>query len=81
MRADTRGAAAVSARCPIILPALKLPWETPAIAALLTGFGDRLFNTLWETALQQRIPLASLSRVGADDWFARPTRHGATRVC
>ncbi len=28
-----------------------------------------LFNTLWATTLQQRIPPASLSRVSAYDWF------------
>jgi hypothetical protein len=33
--------------------------------ALVTGFGNMLFNTLWETTLQQRIPPASLSRVSA----------------
>jgi MFS family permease len=54
---------------PIILLALKLPWETLVVAALVTGFGNMLFNTLWETALQQHIPPASLSRVSAYDWF------------
>ena len=28
-----------------------------------------VFNTLWETTLQQHIPPASLSRVSAYDWF------------
>jgi hypothetical protein len=28
-----------------------------------------VFNTLWETALQQHIPPAALSRVSAYDWF------------
>jgi MFS family permease len=37
--------------------------------ALVTGFGNMLFNTLWETTLQQHIPPASLSRVSAYDWF------------
>jgi hypothetical protein len=54
---------------PIILLALKLPWETLAVAELVTGFGNMLFNTLWETTLQQHIPPASLSRVSAYDWF------------
>lgn len=54
---------------PIILLALKLPWETLVIAALVTGFGNMLFNTLWETTLQQHIPPVSLSRVSAYDWF------------
>jgi hypothetical protein len=28
-----------------------------------------IFNALWETALQQHIPAAALSRVSAYDWF------------
>ncbi|HEY0717336.1 MAG TPA: MFS transporter, partial [Streptosporangiaceae bacterium] len=54
---------------PLIALALKLPWETLVIAALVTGFGNMLFNTLWETTLQQHVPPASLSRVSAYDWF------------
>ncbi len=54
---------------PIIALALKLPWEILVLAALVTGFGNMLFNTLWETTLQQHIPPASLSRVSAYDWF------------
>lgn len=54
---------------PIILLALQLPWQTFVAAALVTGFGNMLFNTLWETTLQQHIPPASLSRVSAYDWF------------
>jgi MFS family permease len=54
---------------PIIVLALKLPWEALAVTALVTGFGNMLFNTLWETTLQQHIPPASLSRVSAYDWF------------
>jgi len=54
---------------PIILLALKLPWETLVVAELVTGFGNMLFNTLWETTLQQHVPPASLSRVSAYDWF------------
>jgi MFS family permease len=54
---------------PMILLALKLPWETYLIGSLITGFGNMLFNTLWETALQQHVPAAALSRVSAYDWF------------
>lgn len=54
---------------PIILLALRLPWQTFVAVALVTGFGNMLFNTLWETTLQQHIPPASLSRVSAYDWF------------
>lgn len=54
---------------PLVLLALKLPWETLVVAGLVTGFGNMLFNTLWETTLQQHVPPASLSRVSAYDWF------------
>jgi len=54
---------------PVIVLALKLPWETLVVTALVTGFGTMLFNTLWATTLQQHIPPASLSRVSAYDWF------------
>jgi MFS family permease len=54
---------------PAILLALKLPWPVLVVAALVTGFGNMLFNTLWETTLQQHVPPAALSRVSAYDWF------------
>ncbi|MGH3255819.1 MAG: MFS transporter [Streptosporangiaceae bacterium] len=54
---------------PIIVLALKLPWQILVVTALVTGFGNMLFNTLWETTLQQHVPPASLSRVSAYDWF------------
>jgi MFS family permease len=54
---------------PLVLLALRLPWGTFVAAALATGFGSMVFNTLWETALQQHVPAASLSRVSAYDWF------------
>jgi len=54
---------------PAIVLALRLPWQTLVVTALITGFGSMLFNTLWETTLQQHIPPASLSRVSAYDWF------------
>jgi MFS family permease len=54
---------------PIIVLALQLPWETLVVTGLVTGFGNMLFNTLWETTLQQHVPPASLSRVSAYDWF------------
>jgi MFS family permease len=54
---------------PIIVLALQWPWQILIVTALVTGFGNMLFNTLWETTLQQHIPPASLSRVSAYDWF------------
>jgi MFS family permease len=54
---------------PLVVLALGLPWETLVVTAVVTGFGGMLFNTLWETALQQHVPPAALSRVSAYDWF------------
>ena len=61
--------AVVPNSAPMIVLALKLPWRVLIVTALVTGFGNMLFNTLWETTLQQHIPPASLSRVSAYDWF------------
>ena len=61
--------AVVPNAAPMIVLALKLPWQVLIVTALVTGFGNMLFNTLWETTLQQHIPPASLSRVSAYDWF------------
>ena len=62
-------AALVPTVAPMIVLALQLPWEILVVTALVMGFGNMLFNTLWETSLQQHIPPASLSRVSAYDWF------------
>ncbi|MEV0408415.1 MFS transporter [Actinoallomurus sp. NPDC050550] len=39
-----------------------------AVAAFCGGVVLMVFNTLWETALQQHIPAAALSRVSAYEW-------------
>jgi MFS family permease len=39
------------------------------VAALIAGAAVLLFNTLWETTMQQHIPVAARSRVSAYDWF------------
>ncbi|HEX3806706.1 MAG TPA: MFS transporter [Gaiellaceae bacterium] len=54
---------------PLALLALRLPALVVAAGAVLAGGGNMVFNSLWETTLQQRIPRASLSRVSAYDWF------------
>jgi MFS family permease len=50
---------------------LAVPASTPAIAASAAlGFGALSFsNALWLTALQERIPRGSLSRVSSYDWL------------
>jgi len=47
--------------------ALALPVYAVAICALLAGIGGQIFSTLWNTTLQQRIPVELLSRVSAYD--------------
>ncbi len=54
---------------PTALLALHAPVAGVAAGALLAGGGNMIFNALWETALQQHIPPAALSRVSAYDWF------------
>ena len=54
---------------PTALLALRAPVVVIAAGALLAGGGNMIFNALWETALQQHIPPAALSRVSAYDWF------------
>ena len=54
---------------PIALLALRAPIVVIAAGALFAGAGNMIFNSLWETSLQQHIPPAVLSRVSAYDWF------------
>jgi len=50
---------------------LAVPAPTPVIAAgaFAAGFGLILFNTLFETAVQQHVPAEALSRVSSIDWM------------
>jgi uncharacterized membrane protein len=54
---------------PMALLAFRAPVVVIGAGALLAGLGNMVFNSLWETALQQHIPPAALSRVSAYDWF------------
>jgi len=54
---------------PLFLLALHAPLAAILPAALLMGISGMVFNTLWETTLQQHIPSAARSRVSAYDWF------------
>lgn len=53
----------------IALLALRAPTWLLCLAAFIAGCGNMIFNSLWETALQQHVPSAALSRVSAYDWF------------
>ena len=54
---------------PIALLALRAPITLIAAGALLAGVANMIFSAFWETALQQHVPAAALSRVSAYDWF------------
>jgi predicted MFS family arabinose efflux permease len=53
----------------IALLAVKAPTPVLAAGGFLSGAANMIFNSFWETALQQHIPPAALSRVSAYDWF------------
>ncbi len=54
---------------PTFLMAVPAALALIAAAALLGGVGEMVFNTLWETTLQQHIPDEARSRVSSYDWF------------
>jgi hypothetical protein len=54
---------------PLFMAALAVPLPLAGVAAVgvVTGFGLELFNVLWITVLQQRIPDDVLARVNSYD--------------
>jgi Transmembrane secretion effector len=54
---------------PIALLALRAPTLVIAAGGMGLGASSMIFNALWETSLQQHVPMAALSRVSAYDWF------------
>jgi MFS family permease len=54
---------------PMFLLAVPAPLALIVVVAVVGGVGNMMFNTLWETTLQQHIPDAARSRVSAYDWF------------
>jgi MFS family permease len=61
--------ASAAAAAPLLLLALSAPLPLIIAAAALAGLGAVVFNTLWETTLQQHVPAHALSRVSSYDWF------------
>jgi MFS family permease len=61
--------AVCAAGLPTVAMALTAPVLAIAGLALLAGGGIALFAVAWDTALQQHVPPAALSRVSAYDWF------------
>jgi predicted MFS family arabinose efflux permease len=54
---------------PLAFLAAGAPVSLLAAAALVSGAGMMLANSLWESTLQRLVPAHSLSRVSAYDWF------------
>jgi predicted MFS family arabinose efflux permease len=54
---------------PLALLAAGAPVGLLAAAALVSGLGIMLGNSVWESTLQRHIPAESLARVSAYDWF------------
>lgn len=52
---------------PIVLLALRAPWQVIAVAAIFTGLGLELFSVFWDLSLQGHVPNELLSRVSAWD--------------
>jgi len=61
--------ACATAGLPPVLLAAPAPVALIAVAAGLAGIGAMVFNTLWETTLQQHVPVQARSRVSSYDWF------------
>jgi MFS family permease len=54
---------------PSALLGIPAPTWLIACSTFIAGGGVLIFNTLWETTLQQHIPPEALSRVSAYDWL------------
>jgi hypothetical protein len=54
---------------PLLLLATSDLTTVVAAGAMAGGFGLTLFNTLFETTVQQHVPPAALSRVASIDWM------------
>jgi MFS family permease len=54
---------------PMLLLAAGAPAVVVAAGSFLGGAAGMIFNSLWETTLQQHVPPEALSRVSAYDWF------------
>jgi MFS family permease len=54
---------------PTILLGIPAPVAVLVPMSLLAGVGPTVFNTLWETTVQQHVPERARSRVSSYDWF------------
>jgi predicted MFS family arabinose efflux permease len=61
--------AALLLALPVGLLGAGTPWWTVAAAMFLAGAATDVFDVLWSTALQVRVPEALVSKVSAYDWL------------
>jgi MFS family permease len=61
--------ACATAALPTLLLAVPERLVVIVAAALIAGVGSVVFNTLWETTLQQNVAVDARSRVSSYDWF------------
>jgi hypothetical protein len=61
--------ACAAAALPLLLLAVAAPLALIGVAAAIAGLGTVMFNTLWETTLQEQVPAHARSRVSSYDWF------------
>lgn len=61
--------ACVVTAVPTMLLAIPAPLAVLIVVTLAAGIGPMVFNTLWETTLQEYVPEHVLSRVSAYDWL------------
>ncbi len=61
--------AGMTGALPTLLLAIPAALVVLLIVAVISGIGTAVFNTLWETTLQQHIPTSARSRVSSYDWF------------
>ncbi len=53
----------------LLFLAIGAPVAVIALGSLLAGFALMFGNSVWEATLQRHVPIESLSRVSAYDWF------------
>lgn len=61
--------ASAAAALPLAMLAVAAPLVVIVLAATIAGIGAVVFNTLWETTLQEQVPAHARSRVSSYDWF------------
>ena len=74
--------ACAAAALPLLLLALAAPLALIGVAAAIAGLGAVIFNTLWETTLQEQVPARARSRVSSyESCLVRVARPPAARLC